>query len=801
MSSLFSGFPRPALFEAPVSLFGWLNFFALTGLAYALLRKRALPRLEQPLVWFVLIWTALVLTGHLAGAFGQLANPAVYFPVSLAALALIAEGIFRLAPPLAGPKPFLLASDNKALFQDFADPKLNRFLFAFLLAVLAIALLCNFLIALHVYPTNADSVSYRLPRAFWYASEGGLLHPFEAIDKRTTFYPLNGMLLYLPLVVYGMPGTFHNLPTLFAWMALVLLVYRFARTLGATRFIALLATCLLALTPDILIQSTATNDEILAATVLAMGVYFLWRWLQSGQQYYILFSALAAGLSIGAKLHIVFYLPVIALAALMGLRRIQKTPSQARALARSIGWPVAVTCLAAGAVLIFPFLVYNSISSGQFYFAGDFADEFFNTRWDIRVGLQNLLIYTTQLLFAPVLDLYGHPNDLMREAAHNAVNGFFRALYDPLIVKDPSFYHLHYRFNGLTHLVSPYYLEYSLWAGFIYLLWPIVWLIMKARKSIALRGWFLLLALSPLIWFLTWCFSTLYMEGTPTYLAYYLIVAGPMLVFALVKIETPIWSKLRWSLVFFVLATHVIIDANLYAYNTFRNLRMLVTEKRLPVDWEQMEQPIIDEIGRAAKIRLVYTRWGLSYFGFMHHNPRAHYYGPHEPVKASDDTLLIMPTLSGHMWGFIPLQIPNKPNPGATYLGTMRGWGLEAVFGMGNGLEKRWPMQSNFIVPHLTVYHVDGKSWIEITNTAFGYNPDDHLEFSYELQKQGQIVATRAWKKGLEFRYDTPDDPLTGGYVLHIRIRRAGSQESLTTATLPVGSPAEWAPIRFDALR
>lgn len=770
-------------------LLGWFTAFGLVTIVSRMTVGRGMPRRERPLWWFVYVWMALILTGHVLSLFDMLNNAYLYCSVSLAMLATVIWLLDRLAPTNSAPQP-LVATDG------FNFPTLSERIdkcggYA-LGGVLVLAAACSLFLVLHNMPGNADSVSYRLPRAFWYTSHGGLLHPFEAYDKRTVFYPLNGTLLYVPLVVFGFPGTFHNLPTYLAWVVMALTCFCSARAVGAGRTLALLATALAALTPNILVQAAATNDEILAGSALLLGLYFFYRWLTTDQNAYLLLTAIIVGISIGTKLHIVFYIPVLVIAVVLGMSQAVHAPKLVQALWRRVGWRTAATCIVLGLTMIVPFLIYNKISTGRFYFADDFATGFFNTQGKLHVGVQNTLIYAAQMIFAPLADLYGMPDHVDRENFHALLNNFFRPMITPWLSTDRADYHMQYSFTGITLGVSPYYLEYSLWAGFSYLLWPLLAWQAACRRALPLYGWWVLLTLSPLIWFITWCATTLYMEGTPTYLAYYLVVAAPTMIFALLRIKRAWLSIARWVLIGFVLLTHCVIDANTYLYNEFRNIPRLLQSKRVPYDWELMDQNIIDELKAAPKIRIAFMHWGMSYFGFMQHNPHAFYYGPHEPVADLTDTLVLFSAASAEHWGYAPLYVPHKPNAGVTYLGRMRGWGPEGVFAAGNGVEGRWPDRNRFILFSVKPLSDNGKFGLEFTDSAAGYNVVENLEFKYELKHGDDVLAVRDWSRELLWRVQVFADPMRSNDEITIQVRLPGMTAADAAMTINLSGMREW---------
>lgn len=730
-------------------LLGWINLLGLLGIITQHTARWPIPKLERILCGASFIWLSLIMTGHSLSLFNQLNNPWLTCGASWlwlwGSLALFEKlAPFHSAPFHSTPSP--LCPTLNLSFYHFNNPRFEKILIHTLLTLLALAALASLLLACNNLAGNADSVSYRLPRAFWYVSHGNLLHPFSALDPRTVYYPLNGTLLYTPLVVYGLPGVFHNIPTYLAWLLVGLTCYRFVREMGASCAISLLAVTLAVLTPNIMVQATATNDEILSGGALLLAVYYLLRWARSDHALYFLLSATMAGISIGTKLHIVFFLPVLALGLLLILVAGIHNPVTARAVWHHIGMKNFISSLLLGSSMIVPFLLYNYYSTGRFYFTADFANDFFNTQGKLHVMGQNSLIYLAQMFFAPVADLYGASDHVLREQFHAALNQFFTPLITPYLSTDAADYHLQYRFKGITLMVSPYYLEYSLWAGFSFMLAPLVWWQAARQRNTALGYPLLLLAGTPCIWFCTWCITTLYMEGTPTYLAYYLIIAAPALALLFLTHKNLWVSHLRWGLIGFVLLTHIIIDFNMLRFNEFRNIPRLFTTSRLPYDWELMDQTVINEVSAATKIRIAFTRWGMSYFGIMQHNPHAFYYGPQEIVPDSDHTLSLFSVPSAQYWGFAPLHIPHKPHPGAAFIGKMRGWGPEGVFAIGNNVAQRWPDRNRYVIFQARMMQTTDGLHIQLMDYTPGYHDLDTLEIRYEIWRGIRLETIRDWQ-------------------------------------------------------
>ncbi len=780
------------MFDPALTFGAVFHALFLAGAVVLACRRWALPWRDWPFIVYILVWADLVLAGHLASFLKGLGRLEIYVPATLVALALLL-GIYRYVLRLPAAAP--LIKPPKLSFAAIGNPKTRKYLTIFLIGSLAFFALAEIVLGLSVYPDNADSMIYRLPRAFWYVSNGSFLHPFDSMDKRITFYPLNGVALYVPLVLYNLVGTLHTIPSLVTWFVLLYATYRFARALGADRLIALFAAWLVGLTPSILAQSISTNDEILTAVALLVGLYLGWRWLETGERGYFMLAVTAVSISVGTKLHIVFLTPILLSAFGIAVWHIWKKPVLLRRWTEAIGWRAGAVSLLMAVVMIVPFLIYNYLSSGRWYFVGDFAHDVFNLGASLCGAFQNLLIYLSQMVFSPIADLNFWPVANDRQRFNSALNAVLNPLIAPWIDPDPKYYHLGYRFVGVTIPVSVRFVEFSLWSAFVWLLWPLQ-ARLSLRQNFPLKPLFFLLAMTPPLWLLFWSLSTLYMEGTATYFTFYLICAAPAAAFSFGPIRRALWNEIRWVAVAFVMLTNFIISFNLVMYSGFRALPDLFLARVWPYDWCLIEDRIIEEIRAADHIRIIFTHEKMPYFAYMHWNPRATYYNPY-PVKElpnHERILQILPISSMYEFGFMPLKIPGKLAPGVTYLGAVRAIGREAIFAAGNGVEKRYPEESDYIVPHVTVRLADKGFSISMDEAVSGLSKDDSLEFSYELTLKGETVAKRDWGRNPGFTATVPEHPAVFPYEMTIAVRSAWSHKELTRQTYRVSGRGAWLP-------
>jgi hypothetical protein len=782
------------MFNLGLFLIYCLHFALLAGGFVWLCRRLQLPKQDVPFVVYLGVWITLVLTGHAASLLKSLNDLSVYQNASfgvMAVLLLVAYGLGRdIRPPL-------LANAPQLDFEPIRHERTRKFLWIFLLVTLGYVAIISVLIGNLVYPDNADSMIYRLPRAFWYVSNGSFLHPFTAEDQRITWYPLNGAALYVPIVLYQLPGVFFSHPSLITWAIIILATYRFARELGAERLLALSTCWLVAMTPSILAQANSTNDEILAAGALLTGALMLWRWLRTGRVLYLVLALTAVGLSAGTKLHIVMMLPSIGAIVALAVWAAIKRPALLPLWWQAAGWRATLAGLTGMALMFVPFLIFNYYSTGRFYYTSEFVGEVFNLTGNIRTIVQNFIIYISQLVIAPIADLNFWPVANDRQNFNTTLNEIFNPLIMPLMSSDPSHYHYNYRFSGVTILTSVRFVEFSLWSGFVWALWPLTALLAWRQKNFIMRGVFTLVALIPLIWFVTWCLTVLYMEGAATYLAFYLICAAPATIFAFMRIRSLWRNELRWALIGFVGLTSLIICTNMFMFSGFRSIPDLFYAKKLPFDWNLAQQSIIEEIRRAERIRVVFTHEKMPYFAYMHWNPGAKYLSPYPLPSLPErpqEILQLYPASSIHQYGFMPIKIPGKRTTGMTYLGVNRAIGREVVFATGNDVHLRHPTESDYIVPQL-LYRPNEEGYEIFTRSEFaGLNAADRLEWKFVLTRNNKVLFMRDWDMATAFKFNGEQNFSDFDNKLTISVRDADTKRELATVTYPALVPGSWLP-------
>jgi hypothetical protein len=200
-----------------------------------------------------------------------------------------------------------------------------------LAVVLAALLACAVASGLSAPPRGWDVLTYHLPRAVSWLQHGDL----GAYGPEAAFYPGNAELL----VLMGLfPGTDRLVP-LFQAPFLVLAglaLFALARTIGARRWSAAIASLVFVASPMAFFHSTVAKNDLIVAALVLSGVLFLLRSLEpdgkrNSRTWEISLAGLSLGLAAGTKYTI---LPFVAVLALTVITLILVRGSRARARAR-----------------------------------------------------------------------------------------------------------------------------------------------------------------------------------------------------------------------------------------------------------------------------------------------------------------------------------------------------------------------------------------------------------------------------------------------------------------------------------
>ena len=307
-----------------------------------------------------------------------------------------------------------------------------------------------------------DSATYRFSRAFFYLAHGNLLDTGNW-DPRLSIYPLNGALLYVFPAIYRFSPKWMSLVTYMAWIFTGLSVYVAARSLRTSRTGSVVAAWLCCMSPSILAQATSTNDELLAAVPILLGLVFAREfWLTSLRRYAML-AGIGIGLGLGTKLHWVFYSVFLGATAIVTTVRAVRSAEFRSRMVRRL--PTLIVASIVAASLSTPFMVSNYISSGRITIT-EFNNLVLNQPFRLSLALEKIRVNTAELFLSPIPDLVPPVDREQRRAAYIAFNRFFMDCCFSDLVETVELSHPGgYVFQGPANPDGYLFYEYT-WLGF-----------------------------------------------------------------------------------------------------------------------------------------------------------------------------------------------------------------------------------------------------------------------------------------------------------------------------------------------
>ena len=770
---------------------------------------------------FLLVWAVLIVTAQFLSLFSILSVTWLYIGTSIIIAAGASACLRKIRPT---------SSLSFPEFESPFRPRLAAWVMAFLIVSAVLVLIGDLTLAKGFLPANPDSIVYRFPRVYWYFGEGALSHFSNQGEPRPQFYPLNGMISYLPLLHFQLGPRSFSLMSLTCWLMAALSTYVFARDLGGPRIVAAATAWIIFLTPNVLIQSLSTNDELIAAAPLVAGLFFLHRWYHARQPFDVLIGVIGLAISAGTKLHITFYSPLLAGIVITLVYHYRAVWAEVRGWLSLRGAAFIALLGSIVVVFTFSFMIYNYRATGQ-VMAWEFAAGLQNKPFSIAAALQNVVLYAAQMVLTPVADVHlgSTQTSLPRQLHYEAFNNLLAPLF-AWVDNGPGFTSAFYRFTGINSSQALLLNEQTVFIGFTWLVavMSAIWLTRRWDDPRAVWArWHI--ASFP-VWFVTYAASTRYIEGFTVYLTYATIAAAPAMVYAFAPIRRVRLAQVRLLVVAAAAATQLFFAGSILLTSPAKNLNVLARTPERPASRGfTVDQSVTNEIGLAKNGVYQYSiAWGQPYWAFMAFHPEIKQFLASQPIPMTgppgepNDSVsvalrysryFLMPrpdAPSLHLYSFpqfpayghaVPIRIPDKASPGLSWIGDLVfALGPEWVFAAGNGVETRFPGRDKYIVvpyQELSNFGRDAEPVIRISPTIYGLGGKDDLKFKFDIRIDGKIVSSSDWQAVPDASLATPGiKPGNAVLTMQVRNDNAGgtvySTEAILQSTkpLPLAAPA-----------
>lgn len=216
----------------------------------------------------------------------------------------------------------IIKSIGKKFFPHFAQIDLNEFIeFKSHLPILILAsgilifLLVSIFQILYVPANNWDSMTYHLSRiGFWL--QNGSIDFFQTYNFRQNSLPPNAEILIMWTIAFIKSDILAGFVQWIGYLGTLLLVYGIALELGSTRFQSIFASLVWASIPEVMLEATSTQNDLVVAFFLMASIFFMLRSSGGLERKGFWVSGISIGLAVGTKGTSVFALPGIFIAAL-----------------------------------------------------------------------------------------------------------------------------------------------------------------------------------------------------------------------------------------------------------------------------------------------------------------------------------------------------------------------------------------------------------------------------------------------------------------------------------------------------
>lgn len=281
----------------------------LLVLAFSLLLGACLKlknRAAYILCLYILATANIIVCGLLASFFSQMNS--VYFYLACQTMLFLAAYLvwfFQKKPALSGAWQDKVHIPGKVwLRYSWRFWKIN-WIFA---VIVALFYILGAWLILNVPPNTNDALTTHLARIGFWLQHGNML-PWTTSNLFMLIYPVNANLVMLWSMLFTQSAAFTGFVQWSAALAGAVAVYGISRLLGWKRAPSVFAGLVWLGLPEILLQSTTSQLDLVVAVFFVIAVYFLLLGVKEGSMSCAILSALAFGISLGTKQIVLFTIP------------------------------------------------------------------------------------------------------------------------------------------------------------------------------------------------------------------------------------------------------------------------------------------------------------------------------------------------------------------------------------------------------------------------------------------------------------------------------------------------------------
>lgn len=194
-----------------------------------------------------------------------------------------------------------------------------KVIYSLLIFTLIVITITNLLLVMYTVPNEWDSMTGHLTRLMYYMQRGSMRH-FGGTNWNIDTYPRS--VCTIQIYSYLMSGKIENYFKLIhhvAYWICIIGVFGIAQRIYKNFAASLFCGLAMALLPNVLMQATTTETDIVLCSYLTCLVYFLFTYRETLRRRYLYLAGLAFGIALGHKITFVLLLPSVGVIILYAL--------------------------------------------------------------------------------------------------------------------------------------------------------------------------------------------------------------------------------------------------------------------------------------------------------------------------------------------------------------------------------------------------------------------------------------------------------------------------------------------------
>lgn len=194
-----------------------------------------------------------------------------------------------------------------------------KVIYSLLIFTLIVITITNLLLVMYTVPNEWDSMTGHLTRLMYYMQRGSMRH-FGGTNWNIDTYPRS--VCTIQIYSYLMSGKIENYFKLIhhvAYWICIIGAFGIAQRIYKNFAASLFCGLAMALLPNVLMQATTTETDIVLCSYLTCLVYFLFTYRETLRRRYLYLAGLAFGIALGHKITFILLLPSVGVIILYAL--------------------------------------------------------------------------------------------------------------------------------------------------------------------------------------------------------------------------------------------------------------------------------------------------------------------------------------------------------------------------------------------------------------------------------------------------------------------------------------------------